>query len=98
MSWALAPGLPLYTAQRTPPEPRGVVTPLARLSWSGKLRVELVGAVWEVVVRAKKPGLVWPVTVRLPVIAVAPAGTPSPLKPVTWKLWGTPLTSLVERL
>src|SRR6202142_4664450 len=61
----------------TPPEPRGAVTPVARLSPVGKLRVLVVGAGVETVVRLAKPGLVWFVTVRVPVTATALDGTPA---------------------
>src|SRR5664279_4945804 len=67
---------------------RGTVTLLARVSPSGKLRVDVRGTFWGVVVRATNPGAVWPVTVRLPVTATAAAGTFWVVSrgtcPVTW--------------
>ena len=51
-------------------------TPFARMSPSGKFRIEVVGLTTAVRVIETKPAAVWPTTVRLPVIASAPAGTP----------------------
>ena len=57
--------------------PSGLTRPLARLSPSGKLRVEVPGTPtgWAGDT-AMKPTPVWAVTVRLPVNAWAPTGTP----------------------
>src|SRR5512135_3245804 len=78
----------MKVADRLPPAPRAVVTPLARLSPSGKLRVEVVGLLVGLGVSATQPALVWLVTVRLPVTAIALAGTPP--RPVTWIVRAVP--------
>ena len=56
-----------------PPFPRGTVSPLARLSWRGKLSVEVDGAPSAEGVTVNHPPHVCPVTVRLPVTAMAAA-------------------------
>src|SRR5665811_1592372 len=66
----------MYVALRVPVPDRATVTPLARLSPTGKLSVLVVGLLVGLGVSATKPALVWFVTVRLPVTATAPAGTP----------------------
>src|SRR6476661_498316 len=78
-----------------PPLPRPTVTPLARLSPTGKLRVELLGAEVGTGPTKAAPAAVWLVTVRLPVTATAVLGTPP--RPVTWKVRGTPALNLPAR-
>ena len=55
---------------------RATVTPVARLSPTGKLSVDVVGLLVGLGVSETNPGLVWSVTVRLPVTATALEGTP----------------------
>ena len=65
--------------------PRATVTALARSSPTGKLSVELVGLFVATGPMNRKPALVCSVTVRLPVTAMAPAGTPPTSKVrATW--------------
>ena len=65
---------------------RATVTPLARLSPTGKLIVEVVGLLSGSGARnTNRPGLA--VTVRLPVTAIALAGTLP--RPVTWNVRAT---------
>ena len=63
------------------------MTLFARVSPSGKLRVELCGLTTGVGVIERKPPDVWPTIVTLPVTATALAGIPR--APATWKLRGT---------
>ena len=67
------------------PALRATVTPLARLSPTGKFRVEVVGLATGSA-RARCSPVVCSVTVRLPVTATAPGGTPP--RPPTWKVRG----------
>ena len=82
------PELPTNVALKPPVPERATVTPLARLSPSGKLSVEVVGLLVGVGVSETKPALVCPVTVRLPVTATAFEGTPP--CPVTANVRATP--------
>src|SRR5664279_597107 len=94
MTWTVP--LPVddwYMAPRPPPPARPRITPLARLSPALKLIVELVPEVEEP--SRTQPCTVAPVTVRLPVTAIALAGTPCP--PATPKNLGWPETKLPER-
>src|ERR1035437_120177 len=88
MTWAVAgEAEPTYVTERVPP-PRATVTPLARSSASGKLSVELVGLLVAFGPMYRYPPLLWEVTVRLPVTAVALAGTPpTPATPKVRALW-----------
>ncbi len=70
-----------------PPAPRATVTALARSSPSGKLSVELVGLLVATGPDEQEAAAVCAVTVRLPVTAVASAGTPP--RPVTWNVRAT---------
>src|SRR5665213_429090 len=76
MTWAVAPADAPYVTLSVPgaPTAKGTVTPFARLSLSGKFRVEVPGASVPMGPREKKPGAVWPATVRLPVTAIAVLG------------------------
>src|ERR1035437_5930409 len=81
MAWAVGPLLGATKAiDRVPPAPRATVTALARSSPTGRLRVELPGLLVATGPMEKQPLLIWPVTVRLPVTAIAPAGTPLTVK------------------
>ena len=70
----------------------GANTPLARLSLTGKLRVEVAGSAIGSLVIARKPAADCWVTVRLPVIAVAVGGTP--LVPAIVSVRGTLLANV----
>src|SRR6185503_20625842 len=94
MKSALPPGA-MYVALRVPPEPSATVTPLARLSPTGKLMVEVVGLAVELGPRKPAPSMFWLVTVKLPVTATAPEGTPP--RPLTWNVRGTQPTNLPDR-
>src|SRR5450759_4596716 len=65
----VAPWLPPNVTVRIPPGPSRLTKPLARLSPSGKLRVEV--EVTGPGAAASQPFEVWPVTVRLPTTATA---------------------------
>ena len=58
---------------------------LARVSLTGKLRVDEAGVLVGVVVTEMKPFAVWPATVTLPVTAIASAGIvpPDDVNPAT---------------
>ena len=65
--------------------------PLAMVSPTGKLMVEVVGAGSKVGVADTKPAPVCEATVRFPVTATADAGTPQ----WSWtvRVWGTPVAN-----
>src|SRR5262245_58050734 len=70
----------------------GLVTLLARLSWTGKFSVEVGGLDTGSRVTDTKPAVCWFVTVTLPVIATAFAGIPP--TPVILTVLGVPETNL----
>src|SRR5262245_2036077 len=74
--WVDRPAAALYRAASFPLAESGVVKLFARVSPSGKLRVELVGLATGVGVIETRPAAVCPTTVTLPVTASALAGIP----------------------
>src|SRR5262245_41270405 len=90
MKWVVLPAGALNTADSLTAALSGIVTLLARVSASGKFRLEVGGLLFGVGVPVAYPPDVWLSTTKLPVTATASSGTTS------WLLKTNPATSHVR--